>query len=90
MLPQVLLTGAMTLLCWTWLRVLDSLSVTNPWVQLLSTSFLGGAVYIFSFVLLWPAVMRHLEEALGTSRKGARLTGYLLHARRFCLRGIRQ
>jgi PST family polysaccharide transporter len=89
MLPQLLLTAGMTLMCWIWLRVLDSLSVTNPWAQLVSTSFLGAAFYICSFVLLWPAVMRHLEEALGTSRKGARFTGYLLHARRFCMRGIR-
>jgi PST family polysaccharide transporter len=90
MLPQLLLTGAMTLLCWIWLRILETMSVTNPWVQLLSTSFLGAAAYSSSFVLLWPAVMGHLEDALGTSHKGARLAGYLLQARQLCMRGIRR
>ncbi len=86
MLPQLLLTGGMALVCWTWLRVLHNFSVTNPWVQLISTSLLGAGVYIGSFVLLWPAVMSHLEEILSTSM-GTRLASCVMSARRLSLRG---
>jgi len=88
MLPQLLLTAGMALLCWIWLHVLDSMSVTNPWVQLLSTSLLGAVVYAGSMLLIWPTVMQHLENALSTSQKGMKLADFLSHARRFCLRGI--
>jgi PST family polysaccharide transporter len=88
MLPQLLLTGGMALLCWIWLHFLDSMSVTNPWIQLLSTSLLGAVVYTASMLLLWPTVMQHLENALSTSQKGVKLADFLSNTRRFCLRGI--
>lgn len=88
MLPQLLLTGGMALLCWIWLRVLDSMSVTNPWVQLLSTSLLGATVYTGSMLLLWPTVMQHLENALSASQRGVKFADFLSNTRRFCLRGI--
>lgn len=88
LLPQLLLTGGMALICWTWLRLLNNLSIVNPWVQLLSTSVLGAVVYICSFVLLWPAVMQHVEDVLGTSSLGTRFAAYLVSSRQFCLRGI--
>lgn len=87
LLPQLLLTGAMALLCWIWLRGLDSLAVTDPWVRLLSTSLLGACAYTISFVLLWPTVMRHVEEVLDVST-GARWARYMSSMRRFSLRGI--
>lgn len=86
--PQILLTGGMTLVCWLWLRLLENLSVVNPWVQLLSTSLLGAAVYICSFVLFWPAVMRHVEDVLVTSSLGSKIAARLVSSRQFCLRGI--
>jgi PST family polysaccharide transporter len=88
LLPQILLTGGMSLLCWMWLRLLDSVVIANPWVQLLSTSFLGAAVYICSFVLIWPPVMQHLEDVLGTSRLGSKVVACLSNSRQFCVRGI--
>ncbi len=88
LLPQLLLTGGMALVCWTWLRLLNGVSVVNPWVQLLSTSVLGAVVYICSFVLLWPAVMQHLEDVLGTSSLGTKFAACLMSSRQFCLRGI--
>src|SRR6185437_12723734 len=87
LLPQLLLTGAMTLLCWIWLRVLDSLTVTDPWVRLISTSLLGACAYTGSFILLWPAVMNHVEDVLDVTT-GTRLASCVSSMRRFSLRGI--
>ncbi len=88
LLPQLLLTGGMALICFVWLRLLTSLAIVNPWVQLLSTSFLGAVVYIVSLLLFWPAVMQHVEDVLGTSSLGTKLAGCLVSSRQFCLRGI--
>ena len=87
LLPQLLLTGAMALLCWLWLRALDSLLVTDAWVRLISTSVLGACIYTGSFVMLWPAVMRHVEDVLDVTT-GTRLASCVSAMRRFSLRGI--
>lgn len=85
MLPQLLITGGMTLVCWMWLRLLDSMVVMNPWTRLVSTSLLGAVVYICACILLWPPVMRHLEEVIEVST-GGRFSGYLSTARRFSMK----
>jgi PST family polysaccharide transporter len=88
LLPQILLTGGMAFVCWIWLRFLNSMAVVNPWIQLLSTSFLGAVIYSGSFLLVWPAVMQHLEDVLKTSPLGTKVAAGLVNSRQFCVRGI--
>jgi PST family polysaccharide transporter len=88
LLPQMLLTGGMALVCWTWLRLLNSMAILNPWVQLLSTSFLGAVIYVASFLLFWPGVMGQLDDILRTSSLGAKVADRLESSRQFFRRGI--
>ena len=65
LLPQILITGLMALVCWLWLRLLPALGIQIPWILLTSTIILGAAVYVLAMITLWPRVMQHLEAALG-------------------------
>ena len=65
--PQLLITGAMALACFLWLRFLPAIGITAPWVLLSSVVILGAAVYILTMLLAWPLVMQHLEAAMHSS-----------------------
>ncbi|MBV8552211.1 MAG: MOP flippase family protein [Acidobacteriaceae bacterium] len=67
LLPQLLITGAMTLACWGWLHGLEMLGVSNPWTRLISTSALGAGFYIAALIITGPPIMRVLEEVLSHS-----------------------
>ncbi len=67
LLPQVLITAAMALACFLWLRFLPAIGIETPWILLSSVVLLGAAVYIISMLIAWPRVMQHLETTLHTS-----------------------
>ena len=69
LMPQLTITGGMTLICWLWLRLLSSMGVSTPWLLLVSTVILGAAFYVLAFLIVWPEVMDHLEAALTSSGK---------------------
>lgn len=67
LLPQLLVTAAMTAACWFWLRGLNMLGVSNQWTRLISASLLGALFYVTALVLLRPRIMSVLEEIMGHS-----------------------
>jgi O-antigen/teichoic acid export membrane protein len=64
LLPQLLITAAMAMLCALWLHGLKAAGVTNDWIRLLSTSLLGALFYIATLMVLRPPVMRVMEEVI--------------------------
>lgn len=62
--PQLSITGGMALVCWAWLTLLPMIGIHSPWILLSSTVILGASVYVLAMLMLWPAVMQHLEAAL--------------------------
>jgi hypothetical protein len=44
------------------MRLLDHVSVTNPWARLISTSILGGLCYVVGMILFAHQALDHLEE----------------------------
>jgi PST family polysaccharide transporter len=69
LLPQLAITGCMTLLCWLWLRFLPMMGIQTPWILLSSAIILGATFYVVAFLITWPKVMQHLETALLSSGK---------------------
>jgi len=69
LLPELIITGCMTLLCWLWLRFLPMLGIQTPWILLSSAVMLGATFYIVVLLITWPKVMQHLETALMSSGK---------------------
>ena len=69
LLPQLAITGCMTLLCWLWLRLLPMIGIQAPWILLTSAVILGATFYVLALLVTWPRVMQHLETALMTSGK---------------------
>ncbi|MBV8552209.1 MAG: MOP flippase family protein [Acidobacteriaceae bacterium] len=67
LLPQVLITAAMALLCVLWLHGLHAVGATNNWLRLLSTALLGAFFYIAALMIIRPPVMRVMEEVIGHS-----------------------
>ena len=67
LLPQLLITGAMAGLCWTWLNALQRLGVSNPWTRFVSASLVGALFYIAALIFTRPPIMRVLEEVLSHS-----------------------
>jgi PST family polysaccharide transporter len=67
--PQLAITAFMAVVCWLWLRTLPLIGIRTPWIQLISTVFLGVLTYVLALLTTWPPVMRHLESALLTSGK---------------------
>ncbi len=68
LLPQALLTAAMALLCWGWLRGLTTFGIWNVWFRLLSTSALGIVAYLAGVRLFRPAAVGYVSEILGNSQ----------------------
>jgi PST family polysaccharide transporter len=69
LLPQLIITGCMTLVCWLWLKFLPMIGIQRPWVLLCSAVILGATFYVLAFLTTWPKVMDHLETALMSSGK---------------------
>ncbi len=69
LLPQLVITACMTLLCWFWLKLLPTLGIETPWILLSSAVILGAAFYVLAFLITWPKVMTHLETAMMSSGK---------------------
>ncbi len=67
LLPQLVITACMTLLCWLWLRFLPVLGIQAPWILLSSAVILGATFYVLALLITWPKVMQHLETALMSS-----------------------
>lgn len=67
LLPQILITAAMGVICIFWLLLLNSLALYKPWVQLITTSLLGAGVYVGLLVHVRPPVMEALQEILNGS-----------------------
>lgn len=67
LMPQTLLTAAMTVLCWICLRALTMMAVSNPWIRLLSASGLGATFYIAALLMIRPPVLRYLGSLLSSS-----------------------
>ncbi len=67
LLPQVLITAAMALSCFLWLRFLPAIGIETPWILLISTILLGVAVYVTAMLMIWPKVMQDLEAAMHTA-----------------------
>jgi PST family polysaccharide transporter len=81
LLPQLAITLGMAAACFFWLRLLDSVSVSNAWMRLLTTVVLGIAVYVFELFAFWPAVMDEASTILSGSRL-AFIGGWLTSMRR--------
>jgi PST family polysaccharide transporter len=86
LLPQLLVTGCMTLLCWLWLRLLPAIGIQTPWILFISTVVLGATFYVLVFLITWPDVMEHLETAMMSSGKSA-VVRVFAKAHRFRLSG---
>ena len=69
--PQLLITAAMTLFCLLWRVMLKHSPMSNPWVDLATTSVLGALIYIALMIGLWPPVIESLDEIIsGTGNAG--------------------
>lgn len=66
--PQLLLTLGMTLVCALWVRLLITASVSNPWIQLSSTSVLGTVVYIGGLFFVRPPVLNYVKGMMADSQ----------------------
>jgi O-antigen/teichoic acid export membrane protein len=69
LLPQLIITGCMTLLCWLWLKFLPMIGIQTPWILFVSAVILGATFYVLALLITWPQVMQHLETALLSSGK---------------------
>jgi PST family polysaccharide transporter len=67
LLPQTLITAAMAAACIVWLLLLNSLSLRNSLLQLVTTSLLGACIYAGLLIRLRPPVMEALEEIMNGS-----------------------
>jgi PST family polysaccharide transporter len=76
-LPQLLITGGMTVLCPFWMKLLEVIGVGNQWVVLFSTAILGAGFYILTMLALWPPVMEHLEAVIAASGKAPAMVVFL-------------
>lgn len=85
MMPQILITGLMVLVCWLWMSAAPHAGIVAPWMLLTSTVLLGAAVYVFALLLTWPSVMQHLERAMAGANKPS-ITRILARMRRFSVR----
>ena len=86
LLPQLIITGCMTLLCWLWLRVLPTIGIQAPWLLFFSSVILGVTFYVLALLITWPRVMQHLETAMLSSGNHF-LVQVFAKARRFRLVG---
>lgn len=73
LLPQLLITLGMTVLCLGWEMLLSTLGVYSSWVRLISTSLLGGILYLAGLVIFRPKVLSHLDQILKKSDKAVAL-----------------
>ncbi len=80
LMPQVLITAGMALICALWLTLLSKFGIQSPWIQLSSTAILGAVFYVLALLMIWPEVMRHLETAMSSSGKAA-IAGGLARAK---------
>jgi O-antigen/teichoic acid export membrane protein len=69
LLPQLIVTACMTLLCWLWLRFLPMIGIQTPWILFISAVVLGATFYVLALLITWPKVMEHLETAMVSSGK---------------------
>jgi lipopolysaccharide exporter len=75
LLPQLLLTLSMSVICYAWLKGLQTVPVSNLWVQLVSTSLLGVAVYVVGLFLFRLKVLEYVHEIVETSDNPMLLKG---------------
>jgi PST family polysaccharide transporter len=68
--PQLAISLAMAAICAAWLQGLMLAGILNPWGQLISTALIGTLVYVYLMVKIRPAVIRHLEDAVGGPASG--------------------
>jgi len=69
LLPQLVGTLVMIAICWAWLHLLRTVAISNPWVQLISTSLLGVASYTVAILSARPPVVRHIEQLVKESQR---------------------
>jgi len=67
--PQLLITCAMSVICFLWLRLQTMLLIQAHWTRLISTSLLGALVYCGMMIVFRPAVMDVLEEMISSLKQ---------------------
>ncbi len=67
LLPQLLVTAGMAVICLLATHGLEKAGITNQWLRLISISSLGAAFYIGALVFLRPPIIRVLEEVIAQS-----------------------
>jgi PST family polysaccharide transporter len=68
LLPQILLTAGMAIICWIWLHILMLNSISNVWTRLLSTSLIGIMVYTVGLFVTRPPAIGYLGAILSNSQ----------------------
>ncbi|MBV8069509.1 MAG: MOP flippase family protein [Acidobacteriaceae bacterium] len=68
LLPQLLVTAAMVIVCGLALHGLGAAGVSSQWVRLICTSACGSAFYIGAMIVFRPPVMDVMEQVMGHSR----------------------
>jgi PST family polysaccharide transporter len=67
LLPQLLITAGMTLICIAWQAGLVALGQNNSWLRLISTVVVGAATYLFGLAFFRPRVLGYVDELLRSS-----------------------
>ncbi len=67
LLPQMLVTAGMALICFVWLSLLHAWGVVNPWFRLTTTSLLGAVVYVAALWIFQPKVLKYLGDVMESS-----------------------
>jgi O-antigen/teichoic acid export membrane protein len=75
LLPQLMLTISMSVICYAWLMGLRTVFISNLWVQLLSTALLGATVYVAGLFLFRLKVLEYVHEIVETSENPMLLRG---------------
>lgn len=83
LLPQLLITAGMTVVCLGWEALLSTLGQHKPWLTLLSTVAVGALTYTAELLIFRPVALTHLEDILSSSdrvlaRSGAAVLQRLL------------
>lgn len=73
LMPQLLWTAAMALVCAAWLLLLSHVGITQAWPRLLTTCAVGAIVYTGGLLLFRPRVVNDLAEVLKNSGNPALL-----------------
>jgi PST family polysaccharide transporter len=88
LMPQVLITAGMAIVCLLWIQLLGTLGIQNQWLVLTSSVIVGAAAYILTMLLVWPPVLEYLETVMTASGR-ASLALLLSRAKRLAFRAPR-